>query len=177
MSEVKFIKLTRKLLSKRDARDKIKMAYKKVFEGPPWFEKWPLELVEREIKSWEDNCAYGLIGMNCTKIISFIVCLDREINVERDPISWKGPYIQEVGVVPEFQSKGIGSDMVRKFLSEYKRGEYMFRTINPVMIRVFGKFADVRKVGRDILDEYPDRFYYSLAYQHVSAEMYKYYER
>ncbi len=154
-------RLTPSMLAGPDSKGLMR-AYKKVFEGPPWLEKWPLPKVEECFGELAKGNAKGLVGFDEDGLIpiSFIIVLNKAFT---DPIVWDGPYITEFGVIPEQQRRGLGSRLVRNFLAQFSADEpFLIRTINPVVPRIFEKFGNVKCVGRAKDDEYENRFYYRI---------------
>lgn len=144
---MRFKIIDKKLLMDRRVRESLKRAYKKIFEGPPWFENWPLKKIDNEISEMTRNNASGLIGFDGNEdVIAFIIFLNRQLS---DPIVWKGSYVIEFGVIPELQNCGIGTELMENFLEQFKMdAPFLFKTINPIVLKILEKFGTIECAGR-----------------------------
>ncbi|MEM3422237.1 MAG: GNAT family N-acetyltransferase [Candidatus Bilamarchaeaceae archaeon] len=137
--------VTAGLLVRSPYRRGLMRAYKRVFEGKPWYESWPMPLVEKEFRSLAKQIPFGYIGLEGEKPIAFIIAVNRAI---RDPVMWNGIYIAEFGVIPEMQCRGLGTILAQTFVEQFRsEGPFMFRTLNPVVPLIFRKLCYVECMG------------------------------
>lgn len=150
-------------------RKQLMRAYKDVFEGPPWNEKWPLPKVEEKFRSLEamdafcaaivddsratDACCAGLMIYYFKKIA--------------DPIERSGLYIADYGIIPNMQRQGLGTLMTSQILLHLKNNSlpevFFFRTMNPAILRILRKLGSLECLGRAKDDNYRTRLWYSFS--------------
>ena len=166
---------------------KLMCAYKRVFEGPPWFEKWELEEVKKVIKETilEKESVKGeimflkkkekeeeLIGFiwgykfveNGKPVTSPTVDFESVIAIMRErgyepEVSF---YLAEFGILPEKQNNGYGYTLLKDFVDYLKENgeDYMFyRTINTVVIYLSEKLERDGKVKKFKRDLFTDPRY------------------
>ncbi len=167
--------------------DELKRAYKRVFEGPPWYEEWPLDKVEQVLRETivEKNTCKGSMLFLGGKLAGFVwfygfiennkpvtsPTVDFETvvsNIEQlgyEPES--SLYFAELGILPEEQFKGYGGRLLEASLENIRsngREHVFYRTINPVVKHLCDKLESkgaIKKHEKDVFRDplYPERLW------------------
>ncbi len=100
-------------------------AYKDVFNGPPFYERWDLESALEEISGYLENSALVLISKYKEQIIGFLVAINNVPENQRQYVQYLDniKFIEEIGVLSEFRKNGIASEMVRIMLLNYLKSD------------------------------------------------------
>ena len=97
-------------------------AYRDVFNGAPFFESWDTESALAEINSYIDDKATILVPKFSDQIVGFLVAINGVPENQRCFVPVKNEqikFVEEVGVLSEYRSNLIASEMVRILLLNY----------------------------------------------------------
>lgn len=95
--------------------------YKRVFNGPPFYEDWDLDRAKKVIDNYIDDNATILVSNYLNQIIGFLVSINKVPENQRKYVQFFDniKFIEEIGVLNEFRNKRIASEMVRILLLKY----------------------------------------------------------
>ena len=109
------------LKKKRENIIKCSETYKKVFNGPPFYESWDLDRAKKVIDDYIEDNATILISNYLDQVIGFLVAIGKVPEDQRQYVQFLNniKFIEEIGVLDEFRNKRIASEMVRILLLNY----------------------------------------------------------
>lgn len=95
------------------------LAYRQVFNGPPFYENWTEEEAISQVQSYVDENASILVSDYQEAIVGFSVSICKVPNDQKKYVPYPENlirYIEEIGVVEAYQKRQLASEMVRNII-------------------------------------------------------------
>lgn len=97
-------------------------AYKKIFNGAPFYESWTLDSAKEVILEYVSDEALILVPEYRNKIVGFLIAMSGVPSNQKDYVPFNDEeirFVEEVGVIRECRNNQIASELVRILLNSY----------------------------------------------------------
>lgn len=97
-------------------------AYKKIFNGAPFYESWTLDSAKEVILEYVSDEALILVPEYRDKIVGFLIAMSGVPSNQKDYVPFNDEeirFVEDIGVIRECRNNQIASELVRVLLTDY----------------------------------------------------------